>query len=147
MSAQSLAFDSLCHFNPTANSLWCDPMRDCGAAARWHGIKRPTPISEVECYQACETHLANMLLLDGVEEFHEFTSGCGLEGSYWVENGCSTAEVLLVNGLAWYEGRDVYDKPTHPLPGTYIHETDTDRWLKFDDGLWVESEPAPGAPR
>lgn len=141
MSAPS-RYDSLCHYNPTADHAVVNEELDCGKAARWHGIKFPTPTSEAECYQACEEHLGRMLQMAGVEEFHQFGSGCGLEQSYWLTEGCATEATLLAAGIAWIEAPDQYERPQHPIPGTHVKELDSGRWFKFtEDGLWTETEP------
>lgn len=147
MSAPSERYDSLCHYNLTANSPEVDPDKDCGAAAVWHLLGREGASGGVECYQACDAHLGRALLLDGVEEYHEFGSACGLPGSRWVfpHGTCHTEEDLVLSGLAWYEIGDVSDKPSDPLPGTYVRELDTDSWFQFsEEGLWIKSTPAPG---
>ena len=149
MSSLSERYDSLCHFNPTANLEEVDPEQDCGAAAEWHLIAKEGASGGVECYQACDAHLGRALLMDGVEEYHEFGSACGLPGSHWVfaHSMCYTEETLVANGLAWYEV-ETYGKPQHPLPGTYVWLRDRKVWERFSEqGLWVESAPPPGAPR
>lgn len=149
MTAASERWDSLCHYNTTAASPEVDPNKDCGLPAAWHFLAPQGESGEPECYQACDGHQRNALLLDGIEQFHEFGSGCGLEGSYWLhEQGtCATEETLIVNGLAWHEVPDVYSKPLHPLPGTHVWIQDIDQWVKFVDGMWVEAEPLNRASR
>ena len=149
VSALSETFDSLCHYNPTADQETVDPQQDCGLAAAWHAHRPASGETDHEMYQACEGHLQNVLMLDGVEDFHEFGSACGLPSSYWVHahGTCATEETLLANGFAWHEVPDAYSKPLHPLPGTHVWIKDIDQWVKFQDGLWVEAEPLNGASR
>lgn len=146
MTAASERWDSLCHYNTTAASPEVDPDKDCGLPAAWHFLAPQGESGEPECYQACDGHMRNALLLDGIEQFHEFGSGCGLEGSYWLhdQGACASAESMVTNGLAWYEV-EAYDKPQRPAPGTWVRETDTGRWRRYLDGIWVEAEPPPGA--
>lgn len=146
MTSLSAQYDSICHYNPTADSEATDPDRDCGRAAKWHFLAKAGASGGVEGYQGCDLHQGNALLLDGVEEFHEFGSACGLEGSYWLhdQGTCASAESMVANGLAWYEV-EAYDKPQRPAPGTWVREVDTGVWRRYLDGIWVEAEPPPGA--
>lgn len=146
MTAKSETYDSICHYNPTADMGEVDPAQDCGRAAVWHFLANEGASGGVECYQACDLHQGNALLLDGVEEFHEFGSACGLEGSYWIHDlgMCATETMMVVNGMAWYNV-EAYNKPQRPEPGAWAYEMDTGVWRRYLGGLWVESDPAPGA--
>lgn len=146
MTSQSDRYDSICHYNPTADRPEVDDAQDCARPAAWHFLARQGDSGGVEAYQSCDAHQGDALQLDGVEEFHEFGSACGLERSYWMsDSSCATEETLVEAGLAWYEITDQNAPPSHPLPGTYIREMDTGYWRRFVDGLWVEVEAPPGA--
>lgn len=139
-------FDSLCHYNPTVDAVKVDPDRDCGLSARWHVMSVVEGHNEM--YQACELHLGPALGMPNVVGYHEFSSTCGLEGTYWATdlNCCMSAYIAYTMGYIWWD-IDTFDLPDNVEPEHegWVRALDTGKWHRWTGSEWTETVAPIGA--
>lgn len=105
---------SCCTYNPSATHD--DPGQDCNQPARWHfRMHTDQDDDKAQGLMSCDAHRAKVLGTDYAEalrSYHEISSACGLEGSWWIEgedgcgSTCLTEERGIELGILVYADQD-----------------------------------------